>query len=107
MIEPLYTGDEPKRRLRADSNMTNAVNMWYLHALQPGSCTELVLRGQYDEALLHAHVNIRPIFGEFIEWVELYVPDCCKNENYDKWRGIDYYNQRHEFNVDEEEAFKC
>ena len=75
-------------KLMVDMNMTEAMDVWIEHALPPGSCTELLLRGLYDEAILHAHPNIKPHFKDHIEYVERYVPEYCRGENYDNWKGI-------------------
>ncbi len=73
--------------MRVDTNISDAIEVWITHGLNPGSCTELLLRGNYDEALKHAHPLIKPYWKDHIEYVES-MPEACRGENYDDWIGI-------------------
>ena len=81
-------------KYKVDINITDAIRVWIEHALPPGSCTELLLRGDYDEALLHAHPHIKPYWDDHVLFVECEVPEYCRGENYDKWKGIKDYELR-------------
>ena len=83
-------------RLKIDLGMKDAMELWYEHALPPGSCCELLLRGRYKEAYYHAHMHIRPIFDNHIKLAESF-PIECRNENYDKWRGPEFHKCRYYF----------
>lgn len=74
---------------KVDRSITDAIYRWYEDGLSPGSCTEYLLRGNYERAKLSAHMLIRPdsIWNEHIRFVEECVPACCRGENYDDWRG--------------------
>ena len=77
-------------QLNVDTSITSAIELWYTDGLPPGSCTELLLRGRYEEAFKHAHPLIKPHWYDHIEYVETVVPIECRNENYDTWRGVKY-----------------
>ena len=79
---------------KVDSNITDALVAWIEYALPPGSCTEYLLRGDYDEAFLHAHPMIKPYWDDHILYVELNIPEYCRGENYDKWKGLADYEVR-------------
>lgn len=74
--------------MRVDLGIKDAMDLWYEHGLPPGSCTELLLRGQYEEAWYHAHMHIRPdeIWNNHIELAKSY-PLECREHNYDNWVG--------------------
>ena len=76
-------------RLCVDVNITEAIELWIKHGIPAGSCTELLLRGRYDEAFLHAHPHIKPHWLDHIEYIES-LPIECRNENYESWRGVEY-----------------
>jgi len=76
--------------LCVDDNIVSAIDMWIEHGIPAGSCTELLLRGRYDEALLHAHPMIKPFWNDHIQYIENYVPIECRNENYNTWKGQRY-----------------
>jgi len=70
-----------------DENIKNSIDVWIDHGINPGSCTELLLRGDYDEAFKHAHPMIKPFWEDHIEYVES-MPEACRGENFDEWPGI-------------------
>lgn len=82
--------------LKVDTSIVEAVRAWLTYALQPGSCTELLLRGDYDEAYKHAHPLIKPYWDDHIKFIES-IPLYCRNGNYDRWKGMEEYNARFEF----------
>ena len=82
------------RALRVDKNITESIDNWIEHGFHPGSCTELLLRGEYKEAWYHAHPMIKPHWIDHVTYVKTCVPDYCKGKNFDKWRGMEYYNCR-------------
>jgi hypothetical protein len=92
----------PYATMRVDSNITEAIDNWYEFGMSPGSCTEFLLRGDYERALRSAHPMIKPYWDDHIRYVEQCVAPECRGENYDKWRGVEFYNSRHEFQEDEE-----
>jgi hypothetical protein len=79
--------------MKVDTNISSAVEFWYEYALPPGNCTELLLRGKYDEALKFAHPLIKPHWDDHIKYIET-IPIECRNENYDKWRGREFHKHR-------------
>ena len=81
---------------RVDSNITSAVDAWYYYGIQPGSCTEYLLRGDYERAIQSAHMLIREddVWNEHIRYIETAVPECCRGENYDTWKGLEDYKTR-------------
>ena len=76
--------------MRIDQNISDAVEKWLIHGISPGSCTELMLRGKYDEAFEHAHILVKPFWKEHIRYIES-IPAECRGENYDTWKGLKYY----------------
>jgi hypothetical protein len=71
---------------QVDMNIADAVEAWHDHGLPPGSCTELLLRGRYDEARKHAHPLILPHWDDHVKWIET-IPVVCRGANFDNWRG--------------------
>ena len=84
------------RMVQVDRNITQACDAWIEHGLQPGSCTELLLRGRYEEAFKHAHPLIKPHWDDHITYIES-LPLYCRNGNYDRWKGAEEYKHRFEF----------
>ena len=72
--------------MNVDESITSAIDMWIEHGIKPGSCTELLLRGEYDEAFQHAHPLIKPHWQDHIDYVET-LPDECRGDNFDSWKG--------------------
>lgn len=91
--------EDDMSRLMVDDSIVEAIRAWITYALPPGSCTELLLRGQYGEAFKHAHPHIKPHWDDHVKFVEA-LPLYCRNENYDRWKGMEAYEHRHE--MDEE-----
>ena len=50
---------------RVDGSMTSAMDAFIMYGHDPGSCTSLLIKGDYEAAMQHAHPLIRPpINGE-------------------------------------------
>ena len=81
--------------IRVDDSIVQAVEAWIHHALPPGSCTENLLRGNYEKAFMSAHPLIKPHWDDHIKYIET-IPLYCRNENYDKWKGMERYLHRTE-----------
>lgn len=73
--------------MKVDRNITDAIDRWYKDGLPPGSCTEYLLRGNYERAFMSAHPMIHEHWQDHIKFVETCVPACCRGENYDNWVG--------------------
>ena len=71
--------------MNIDENIIGAINNWISHGLIPGSCTELLLRGDYEEAFKHAHPLIKPHWKDHIEYIER-LPMKYRGENFDIWK---------------------
>lgn len=71
--------------MRIADGIKDAIDTWIKYGIKPGSCTELLLRGQYDEAYLHAHPLVKPHWQDHIKYVES-LPIECRGENFDTWR---------------------
>ena len=71
--------------LRIDTNIKEAIDVWISHGLEPGSCTRLMLEGDFDEAYKHAHPLIKPHWEDHIQYV-LSLPKECRGENMQIWR---------------------
>lgn len=69
-----------------DENIKDAVNSWIDLGLQPGSCTYYLLKGDYEEAFLHAHPLIKPYWEDHIRYIET-IPEECRGDNMKTWRG--------------------
>ncbi|MCK5015905.1 MAG: hypothetical protein KAS32_02445 [Candidatus Peribacteraceae bacterium] len=69
-----------------DENIIQAVDNWRKYGLPPGSCTELLLRGEYEEAYLHAHPLIKPHWRDHLIYIED-LPEEFRGINYDTWKG--------------------
>lgn len=87
-------GEHKEKVLKLDENIIQAVNLWIKMGLEPGLCTELLLRGKYDEAYKHAHPLIKSHWDDHITYIE-HLPSECRGENYDKW-GEDKRNERNQ-----------
>jgi len=72
--------------MNVDENIICAIDTWLTHGIKPGSCTELLLRGEYDEAYKHAHPLIKPYWNDHIEYIES-LPAECRGKNFDSWKG--------------------
>ncbi len=76
-----------------DENIKEAVEAWKRYGIMPGSCIELLLRGEYAEAYRHAHPLILPYWDDHIEYIEE-LPD--KYRDVDNWKGdMDLIGKRH------------
>lgn len=73
--------------LRVDENIKQAIDMWIEHGMSPGSCTTLLLKGDYEEAFKHAHPLIKPHWDDHIKYVES-LPSDCRGENMSEWKGL-------------------
>jgi len=62
--------------LRVDENITQAIDLWISHGIDPGSCTRLLLLGEYDEALKHAHPLIKPHWDDHIAYIKSLPKEC-------------------------------
>ena len=73
-----------------DNNIIDAVKLWFVFGISPGSCTTLLLRGDYEEANTHAHVSIKEdnIWESHIFLMEHYIPPSCRGDNVDSWTGL-------------------
>ena len=71
--------------LRVDEHIVQAIDLWISHGIDPGSCTYLLLRGDYTEAFKHAHPLIKPFWDDHIAYVEA-LPDKCRGENMIAWK---------------------
>jgi len=71
--------------LRVDENIKSAIDNWINHGLEPGSCTTLLLKGDYEEALKHAHPLIKPHWEDHIEYVES-LPIKCRGPYMEEWQ---------------------
>lgn len=74
-----------------DTNIVSAIEVFFIHAIRPGSCTEYLLRGDYDRAKLSAHPLIKDTekkWQEHVNYIEDAVPMCCRGDNYDTWIGF-------------------
>jgi len=96
-IERIYT---------IDNGIAQAIDMFIVHGCHPGSCTSLLLQEKFEEAMQHAHPNIRPLFhGEqehysnfaerkekwesHVAYVNEVIPYFVKGENFHTWQGLD------------------
>jgi len=70
-----------------DQNIIDAIEVWITHGLNPGSCTELLLRGEYEKAFKHAHPLIHDHWQDHIDYVER-LPKECRGDNFDNWKGM-------------------
>jgi hypothetical protein len=75
-----------KNALMIDSSISDAVDAWIQQGLNPGTCTELLLRGDYDRAFLYAHPLIKRDWNDYIAYMETLPPEC-RGENFDSWKG--------------------
>ena len=72
--------------LRVDDNIIQAIELWAKYGLNPGSCTTLLLKGEYDEAFKHAHPLIKPYWEDHIKYVESLQIEYRK-ENMVSWKN--------------------
>lgn len=73
------------KNYRLDVHIFEAITNWIDHGLDPGSCTRLLLAGKYDEAKLHAHPLILPVWDDHVAFVES-LPKECRGENMRTWQ---------------------
>jgi len=73
--------------MNVDIHIIEAIEVFISHGINPGSCVELLLRGEYDEAYKHAHPLIKPYWNDHIKYVESMTP-AIRGENFDHWKGI-------------------
>jgi len=78
--------EEEIESLRVDESIREAVDMWLKHGIKPGSCTEFLLRGDYERAFKHAHPFIKQHWNDYIAHIES-LPEDCRGENFDTWKG--------------------
>ena len=52
-----------------DQSIIEAIDMWIKHGLNPGSCTRLLLEGNYAQAYQHAHPIIKPYWIDHVAYV--------------------------------------
>ncbi len=79
--------------LRVDQSIIEAIDLWMKYGLDPGSCTRLLLEGNYPEALKHAHPLIKPYWTDHILYIER-LPEECKGEHMKTWKEK---SDRHEY----------
>ena len=72
--------------LNVDQHIIEAVQAWIDHGLEPGSCTRLLLEGDYEEAYKHAHPLIKPYWADHIKYIES-IPEECRGTNMKSWKG--------------------
>lgn len=71
--------------LQVDQNIVDAVQAWIDHGIDPGSCTTLLLKGEYEEAFLHAHPLLVPYWTDHVKYIES-LPAECRGANMETWR---------------------
>lgn len=71
--------------LRIDKNIKEAIDLWISHGINPGSCTTLLLEGDYDEAYKHAHPLIKPHWEDHISYIQS-LPMECRGKNMKSWK---------------------
>ena len=89
-----------------DNGIAAAIDLFIMHGCNPGACTSLLLQEKFDEAMLRAHQNIRPLLdGEYssyapkeerqriwdshVDYVKDIVPHFVKGKNFHTWKGFD------------------
>jgi len=77
--------------MNVDDSIIGAVNLWVSHGIKPGSCTELLLRGDYEKAYKHAHPMIKSHWEDHVAYIES-LPIDFRGENFDDWKGTAYDN---------------
>ena len=89
----MWNEDRTNREYEVCDSIVGAIENWINYGLEPGSCTEFLLRGDYERAKLSAHMLLRPdrIWNEHVEFVKNCVPEYCRGENYDTWKGMEHY----------------
>lgn len=90
----MWNRDRTRREYKVCDSITGAIENWVKYGLPPGSCTEFLLRGDYERARLSAHMLIRypdEVWTEHVLFVQNCVPEYCRGENYDTWKGMENY----------------
>ena len=72
-------------KYKIDISIKEAIDNWIKLGLNPGSCTTLLLKGDYLEAYNHAHPLIKPHWDEHVAYVES-LPLECRGENMKAWK---------------------
>ena len=72
--------------LNPEPGIKEAIDSWISHGLHPGSFTYYLLKGDYEEALKHAHPLLKPHIQDQIDYVET-LPIECRGENMESWKG--------------------
>lgn len=74
-----------------DTNMVDAVRNWFIHGLNPGSCTAAILNGNFKRAEQSAHVllktNDKFTFQEYYDNLRSIVPPCLLDQD-EKFSGL-------------------
>lgn len=75
--------------------MIDAILAFVVHGLYPGSCAECMLKGDFDGAVARAHPHLKlgkvgeRAIDEYFTWIVECIPNYCKKENFDTWKGFD------------------
>ena len=72
--------------LLVDLNIVEAVEIWIMYGIDPGSCARLMLEGNYKKAYKNAHVLIKPHWSDHVTYIET-LPDECRGKNMKTWEG--------------------
>jgi len=70
-----------------DINIKEAIDVWIEYGIDPGSCTRLLLKGEYNEAFKHAHPLIKPHWDDHIAYIET-LPKECRGQNMETWKKL-------------------
>jgi hypothetical protein len=77
-------------------DMLDTILAFIVYGYYPGSCAEAILREDMPGAMARAHPRLKHKRKKGETYVEYYldivkncVPDYCKKENFDTWRGFD------------------
>jgi hypothetical protein len=77
-------------------DMLDTILIFIVYGYHPGSCAEALLREDLEGAMAKAHPWLKHRADKHDTYVEYYldivkscVPDYCKKENFDTWRGFD------------------
>lgn len=81
--------------LRLDKSVTDAIKLYFLYGLRPGSFTTLIITGNPKDAEYCAHPGIKDCIVDHVTYINRVLPPICLGqENFDNWRG--YYSKYNE-----------
>lgn len=72
--------------IHIDKNIIEAIETWILYGIKPGSCTELLLRGKYEDAYEHAHPVVKRYWDNHVTYIKNLPPEF-RGKNFDTWKG--------------------